>query len=51
MSYMFYNSSFNRDISRWEINTDADLSYMFDKSPLYKNGKFPLWYLKKVNQQ
>ena len=39
---MFYNSQFSGDLSRWNTNNVADVSYMFDYSPL--EGKEPKWH-------
>ena len=42
MSYMFYNSKFNRDISKWNVSKVKDMNNMFWKCPLEKN--LPKWY-------
>ena len=39
---MFYNSTFNGDISKWDVSKVKYMKYMFDKSPLEKNP--PKWY-------
>ena len=42
MSYMFYNSPFNGDISKWNVSKVKDMNNMFWKCPLEKN--LPKWY-------
>jgi len=44
MSWMFKDSKFNGNISKWNINKDANMMYIFDNSPLEKNP--PKWYKK-----
>ena len=38
----FYESSFNGDISNWNVSNVENMSYMFFGSPLEKNP--PKWY-------
>ena len=40
--HMFYDSSFNGDISKWDVSNVKDMHDMFYKSPLEKNP--PKWY-------
>lgn len=42
MSYLFYCSQFNGDISKWNVSNVIDMSYMFIGCPLAKNQ--PKWY-------
>ena len=44
MSWMFYNSKFNGDISKWDVSNVKDMSYMFIGSPLEQNP--PKWWHK-----
>jgi surface protein len=37
MGYMFYDSQFNGDISKWNVSNVEDMSFMFADSPLEKN--------------
>ncbi len=46
MSYMFYKSKFNRDISYWDISRVKDMDKIFKKSPLENNP--PVWYKKEL---
>ena len=39
---MFYDSKFNRDISKWDVSNVINMSYMFDNCPLENNP--PAWY-------
>ena len=39
---MFYESSFNRDISKWNVSNVKNMNWMFNGTPLYKNP--PKWY-------
>ena len=34
MSYMFYESEFNGDISKWKINKNRDVTGMFYDCPI-----------------
>ena len=42
MSYMFYGSEFNGDISKWGVSNVEDMYGMFRNSTLEKNP--PKWY-------
>ena len=42
MYYMFNNSDFNGDISKWNVSNVKDMRSMFYNSPLQKNP--PKWY-------
>ena len=45
MSYLFYDSKFNGDISKWDVGNVTGMGlYMFYNSPLEKNP--PKWYKK-----
>ena len=39
---MFYVSSFNGDLSKWNVSKVKKMEGIFDKSPLEKNP--PKWY-------
>ena len=42
MSYLFYNTKFNGDISKWNVSKVKDMSNMFRNSPI--EGNEPDWY-------
>jgi len=42
MSYMFKNSRFNGDISKWDVKKNISKQDMFEGCPLEKNP--PKWY-------
>ena len=42
MSYMFYSSQFNGDLSKWDVSSVKDMGFMFSNSPL--NSKRLYWY-------
>jgi len=42
MSFMFLGSIFNRDISMWKVDPNANTTGMFIESPLDKNPH--KWY-------
>ena len=42
MKWMFSNSKFNGDISKWNVSDDTDKRKMFSRSPLENNP--PKWY-------
>ena len=42
MHYMFYGSSFNGDISNWDVSNVKNKIDVFVNSPLEKNP--PKWY-------
>ena len=43
MTNMFYGaSSFNQDLSAWNVKSLKEYIYIFDESPLYANP--PDWY-------
>ena len=42
MAELFVKSSFNGDISNWNVSNVKNMNYMFYKSPLEKNP--PKWY-------
>ena len=42
MSYMFYYSEFNGDISNWDVKKVKTMKDIFNLSPLEKNH--PKWY-------
>ena len=44
MSYLFYYSDFNGDISKWNVNNVENMHNMFTGTPLEKNH--PKWYTK-----
>ena len=46
MSWLFYYSKFNGDISRWNVSNVTNMSYMFEKSVF--NGYISAWDTSKV---
>ena len=46
MSYLFYNTIFNGDISKWDVSKVTDMSYMF-KYSLF-NGDISKWNVSNV---
>ena len=42
MNMIFYNSSFNGDISKWKVSDVTDTTHMFKNTPLEINP--PKWY-------
>ena len=42
MSGLFYNSTFNGDLSNWDVSNVIDMNGMFNNSPLENNP--PKWY-------
>src|SRR5574343_579101 len=46
MSYMFFNSKFNGDISKWNVSKVTNMRYMFDSSKF--NGDISKWNVSKV---
>ena len=42
MFYMFSDSKFNGDLSKWDVSSVKDMGFMFSNSPL--NSKRPYWY-------
>lgn len=47
MNRMFYNSKFNGYVSDWKVNDDCDVGHMFDRTTIKKEGRLPLFMLKK----
>ena len=47
MSYMFFNSEFNGDISKWNVSKVKDMRYMFAQSKF--NGDISKWKISKVD--
>ena len=43
MSYIFYGSKFNKNISNWNVSNVKDMEDIFKDSPLQKNP--PKWYI------
>ena len=41
---MFYNSSFNGDISKWDVSKVTSINYMFHGSKF--NGDISMWVVK-----
>jgi hypothetical protein len=41
-AYMFVNSKFSGDITKWDVSSNKDMRSMFKDSPLEKNK--PAWY-------
>ena len=49
MSYIFYKSDFNGDISNWNVSNVKDMSYMFSDSEFTgKNGNISGWDVSNV---
>ena len=46
MTYLFYMSKFNGDISEWNVNNVEDMDYMFYESSF--NGDISKWDVSKV---
>ena len=46
MTYMFYRSDFNGDISNWDVSNVEDMRYMFKKSKF--NGDISNWDVSNV---
>ena len=46
MSYLFYNSNFNGDISKWNVSNVTDMSIMFPNSKF--NGDISKWDVSSV---
>ena len=46
MSFMFYGSEFNGDISNWEVGNVTGMSFMFNYSKF--NGDISNWNVEKV---
>ena len=46
MSFMFYNSKFNGDISSWDVGNVTDMSFIFDNSEF--NGVISNWDVESV---
>ena len=46
MSWLFYNSTFNGDISQWDVSNVKDMRYMFDHSMF--NGDISKWDVSNV---
>ena len=44
MSFLFYKTEFNGDISQWNTSNAYEQSCMFYESVLELNGKIPTWY-------
>ena len=42
MSNLFYMSSFNGDISNWDVSSVINMDFMFNNGPLQNNP--PKWY-------
>ena len=40
MSFMFYGSKFNGDISSWNVENVTNMSFMFDGCPLENRPEF-----------
>ncbi len=36
---MFFNTDFNKDISTWHLNTEADIDKMFQSCAIHDNYK------------
>ena len=36
MSFMFYSSSFNQDVSEWDVSNVTNMSYMFYEATLVR---------------
>ena len=47
MSYMFYNTTFNEDISSWNVSTVTDMSYMFNTADAF-NQDISSWDVSNV---
>ena len=39
MSYLFFQSNFNGDISKWKINKDCETRHMFEDCPIKEEFK------------
>ena len=48
MSYLFYGSKFDGDISRWDVSNVINMTGMFDRSKF--NQDISNWYLSKVKK-
>ena len=49
MSFLFYKSKFNGDISEWNVSSVRDMSYMFEYSEYTgRNGDISKWNIGKV---
>ena len=46
MSYLFFNSNFNGDISQWDVSNVTDMSYMFTGCHKF-NGDISKWDVSK----
>ena len=46
MSYMFYYSKFNGDISKWNVSNVTDMSFLFSDSEF--NGDISKWDVSRV---
>ena len=44
MSWMFDHSSFNNNISGWDVSKVKNMDGMFSNSKLEELGKLPIWY-------
>ena len=43
MSYLFFSSKFNGDISGWDVSNVMNKEYMFKNAPIENNP--PKWYI------
>ena len=46
MSYLFWKTKFNGDISKWDVSNVKDMSYMFASTPF--NGDISKWNVSRV---
>ena len=48
MSYLFYNTRFTGDISRWDVSNVTNMTYMFQKSQF--DGNISGWDVSRVER-